>query len=66
MARFHALPVILFGALLGAVLAVLLQPDLVAAYGGAGETGRGLAMLEGRLDEPVRRLRGRYGQRGSR
>jgi len=47
MARFHALPVILFGALLGAVLAVLLQPGLVAAYGGAGETAGGLAMLSG-------------------
>ena len=47
VARFHALPVILFGALLGAVLAVLLQPDLVAAYGGADEIGRGLGMLKG-------------------
>jgi Na+:H+ antiporter, NhaC family len=47
LARFHALPVILFGALLGAVFAVLLQPDVVAAYGGADDLGRGLAMLKG-------------------
>jgi Na+:H+ antiporter, NhaC family len=47
IARFHALPVILFGAVLGAVLAVLLQPDLVAAYGGEDEKGRGLALFGG-------------------
>jgi Na+:H+ antiporter, NhaC family len=47
LARFHALPVILFGALLGAVFAVLLQPDVVAAYGGAEDLGRGPAMLKG-------------------
>ncbi|MFU8895847.1 MAG: Na+/H+ antiporter NhaC [Gammaproteobacteria bacterium] len=47
LARFHALPVILFGALLGAVFAVLLQPDLVAAYGGVHDIGRGLAMFKG-------------------
>lgn len=47
LARFHALPVILLGALLGAVLAVVLQPEVVAAYGGTGELGRGLAMLKG-------------------
>jgi Na+:H+ antiporter, NhaC family len=47
LARFHALPVILLGALLGAVLAVLLQPGLVAAYGGAGDFGPGTAMLRG-------------------
>jgi NhaC family Na+:H+ antiporter len=47
MARFHALPVILFGALLGAVFAVLFQPGLVAAYGGADEIGFGLALLKG-------------------
>ena len=47
LARFHALPVILFGALLGAVFAVLLQPELVAAYGGAQDIGRGLAMIKG-------------------
>ncbi len=47
LARFPALPVILFGALLGAVFAVLLQPDLVAAYGGAPEHGRALAILKG-------------------
>lgn len=47
IARFHALPVILLGALLGAVFAVLLQPGLVASYGGADEIGRGMAMLKG-------------------
>ena len=47
LARFPALPVILFGALLGAVFAVLLQPDLVAAFGGAPELGYGLALLKG-------------------
>ncbi len=47
LARFHALPVILFGALLGAVFAVLLQPELVAAYGGAQDIGWGLAMIKG-------------------
>ncbi|HUG99480.1 MAG TPA: Na+/H+ antiporter NhaC [Gammaproteobacteria bacterium] len=47
IARFHALPVILFGALLGAVFAVVLQPDVVAAYGGAAEYGFGLALLKG-------------------
>ncbi|WP_240901209.1 Na+/H+ antiporter NhaC [Thioalkalivibrio sp. XN279] len=46
-ARFHALPVILFGALLGAVFAVVFQPGLVAAYGGAEEIGFGLALLKG-------------------
>jgi NhaC family Na+:H+ antiporter len=47
VARYHALPVLLFGALLGAVFAVVLQPEVVAAYGGAGDIGRGLAMLKG-------------------
>ena len=47
LARFHALPVILFGALLGAVVAVVLQTDLVAAYGDAAEIGLGLALLKG-------------------
>lgn len=47
VARFHALPVILFGALLGAVFAVLFQADLVADYGGAGELGFGLALVKG-------------------
>jgi Na+:H+ antiporter, NhaC family len=47
LARFHALPVILFGALLGAVFAVLLQPGVVAAYGEAADIGVGLAMLKG-------------------
>jgi Na+:H+ antiporter, NhaC family len=47
LARFHALPVILFGALLGALVAVLVQPDVVAAYGGADDLGRPLAMLKG-------------------
>jgi len=47
IARYHALPVILFGALLGAVSAVLLQPDVVASYGGADEIGYGLALLKG-------------------
>ena len=47
LARFHALPVILFGALLGAVFAVWLQPELVAAYGGVHDIGRGLAMIKG-------------------
>ena len=47
VARYHALPVLLFGALLGAVFAVVLQPEVVAAYGGAGEIGPGLAMLKG-------------------
>jgi len=47
VARFHALPVILFGALLGAVFAVLLQPGVVAVYGGGDDIGRGLAMLKG-------------------
>jgi Na+:H+ antiporter, NhaC family len=47
LARFPALPVILFGALLGAVFAVLLQPGLVAAYGGAEAPGEAMAMLKG-------------------
>jgi Na+:H+ antiporter, NhaC family len=47
LARYHALPVILSGALLGAVLAVALQPGLVAAYGGAMEIGYGMALLKG-------------------
>lgn len=47
LARYPALPVILFGALLGAVFAVLLQPGLVAAYGGVAEVGEGLALLKG-------------------
>lgn len=47
IARYHALPVLLFGALLGAVFAMVLQPEVVAAYGGAGDIGRGLAMLKG-------------------
>jgi Na+:H+ antiporter, NhaC family len=47
IARFHALPVILFGALLGAVFAVVLQPEVVAAFGGAEEIGFGLALLKG-------------------
>jgi Na+:H+ antiporter, NhaC family len=47
LARFHALPVILLGALLGAVMAVVLQPGVVAAHGGAPELGSGLAMLKG-------------------
>jgi NhaC family Na+:H+ antiporter len=47
VARFHALPVILFGALLGAIFAVIFQPDLVAAYGGAEEIGYGTALLKG-------------------
>ena len=47
IARYHALPVILFGALLGAVCAVVLQPDVVANYGGADEVGFGLALLKG-------------------
>ena len=46
LARFPALPVILCGALLGAVFAVLLQPDLVAAYGGH-DLPRGVALLKG-------------------
>jgi NhaC family Na+:H+ antiporter len=47
MARYPALPVILLGALLGAVVAVLLQPEVVAAYGGAPEAGQALGMLKG-------------------
>jgi len=47
LARYPALPVILFGALLGAAFAVLLQPGLVAAYGGAADIGQGLALLKG-------------------
>ena len=47
LARFHALPVILFGALLGAAVAVVLQPDLVAAYGDAAELGFGVALFKG-------------------
>lgn len=47
LARFHALPVILFGALLGAVFAVVLQPGVVADYGDAAEIGFGLAVLKG-------------------
>ena len=47
IARFHALPVILFGALLGAVFAVVLQPELVAEFGGAEDIGFGLALLKG-------------------
>jgi Na+:H+ antiporter, NhaC family len=47
LARFHALPVILFGALLGAVIAVLAQPQAVAAFGGADEIGHGMALLKG-------------------
>ncbi len=46
LARYPALPVILAGALLGAVFAVVLQPDVVAAYGG-GDLPRGVAMLKG-------------------
>ena len=47
LVRYHALPVILCGALLGAVVAVVLQPELVAAYGDAAEIGVGLALLKG-------------------
>jgi Na+:H+ antiporter, NhaC family len=47
MARYHALPVIFSGAMLGAVVAVVLQPGLVAAYGGAAEIGHGIALLKG-------------------
>ena len=47
LARFPALPVILFGAILGAVFAAVLQPDLVAAYGGAPDLPSGWAMLKG-------------------
>ena len=47
IARYHALPVILFGALLGAVFAVVLQPRVVASYGGADEIGFGLGLLKG-------------------
>ncbi|MEJ2521740.1 MAG: Na+/H+ antiporter NhaC [Gammaproteobacteria bacterium] len=47
LARFPALPVILAGALLGAVTAVLLQPDLVAAFGAGDGLPRPLAMLKG-------------------
>ena len=47
IARYPALPVILFGALLGAVFAVIFQPQTVAAYGGAQEIGHGMALLKG-------------------
>jgi NhaC family Na+:H+ antiporter len=47
LARFPALPVILFGALLGAVFAAMLQPDLVAAYGSGPGVPDGWAVLKG-------------------
>jgi len=47
IARYPALPVILFGALLGAVFAVIFQPQTVAAYGGAQDIGHGMALLKG-------------------
>jgi Na+:H+ antiporter, NhaC family len=47
LARYPALPVILFGALLGAVFAVVLQPGVVATFGGAPHTPTALALLKG-------------------
>lgn len=47
IARVPAFPTILIGALLGALFAVVFQPDLVAARAGNEELGRGWAMLAG-------------------
>lgn len=47
LARYPALPVILFGALLGAVFAVVLQPGVVAAFGGAPDLPTAVALLKG-------------------
>ncbi|HHQ14765.1 MAG TPA: Na+/H+ antiporter NhaC, partial [Chromatiales bacterium] len=45
--KFPPLPTILFGALLGGLTAVWLQPDVVLAFADAPELGRGLAMTRG-------------------
>lgn len=45
--RFPAYPTILIGALLGAVFAVVFQPDLVVALAGRDELSRPMAMLAG-------------------
>jgi Na+:H+ antiporter, NhaC family len=47
MRRVPAFPSILIGALLGAVFAVLFQPDLVIARADNAELGRGAALLAG-------------------
>ena len=47
MRRFPAYPTILIGALLGAVFAVVFQPDLVVAMAGDESLSRPLALLKG-------------------
>ena len=44
--RFPALPTILFGALLGGFMAVILQPELVREFGAAPDLAPGLAALK--------------------
>jgi NhaC family Na+:H+ antiporter len=45
--KIPPLPTILFGALLGGVLAILLQPQVVLAYADSPELSSGLAMTKG-------------------
>jgi NhaC family Na+:H+ antiporter len=47
MRKFPAFPSILVGALLGGVMAVILQPDLVLNFADDAEVSRPLAMLKG-------------------
>ena len=47
MRRFPAFPTILIGALLGAVFAVLFQPNVVVALAGEDAPSRGMALLSG-------------------
>ena len=45
--KIPPLPTILFGALLGGVLAVILQPDVVLRFADAPDVSRGVAMTKG-------------------
>jgi NhaC family Na+:H+ antiporter len=47
MRKFPAFPTILFGALLGAVMAVILQPGAVLAFAAAPDLAPGMALLKG-------------------
>jgi NhaC family Na+:H+ antiporter len=47
MRKFPAFPTIVFGALLGAVMAVILQPGAVLAFAAAPDLAPGMALLKG-------------------
>lgn len=47
MRKFPPLPTILFGALLGGITAVILQPDVVLAFADSSSVGKGLGFTKG-------------------